>query len=210
MNVMTCAEFEILLCDAIDGTLSGSEREAFEAHQRTCAACAELAADAGGAVAFLHRTEYAEPPAELLTKIAFHIPSGGALQRGWKASLWAWFPPLLQPRVAMGMAMTILSFSMLQRFTGLEVRQLRPSDLHPAAVWSAIDNRAHRSWDQVVKYYENLRLVYEVQTRLQEWTEQEEEDRKGRPPAEDGKGTVSPSESPRLTESQPGERKEPK
>jgi hypothetical protein len=31
-----------------------------------------------------------------------------------------------------------------------------------------------------VKYYENLRLVYEVQTRLQEWTTQEDQDKKGR------------------------------
>lgn len=204
---MTCAEFEILLCDAIDGTLSGPEREAFEAHQRTCASCAELARDASGAVAFMERAEYAEPPAELLSKIAFHIPAGGVTRRGWKQAVWGWFPSMLQPRVAMGMAMTILSFSMIQRFTGLEVRQLRPSDLHPAAVWSAIDNRAHRSWDQVVKYYENLRLVYEVQTRLQQWTEQEDEDRKGRPASEDGGGTVQPGEPPRKADSQPGERK---
>lgn len=204
---MTCAEFEILLCDAIDGTLSGLEREAFEAHRRTCAECAELARDASGAVAFIQRTEYAEPPAELLSKIAFHIPAGGGAKQGWKQTLWGWFPSMLQPRVAMGMAMTILSFSMLQRFTGLEVRQLRPSDLHPAAVWSAVDNRAHRTWDQIVKYYENLRLVYEVQTRLQEWTEQEDEDRKGRPASEDGGGAVQPGEAPRKADSQPGERK---
>jgi hypothetical protein len=93
--------------------------------------------------------------------------------------LLGWFGPVLQPRFAMGMAMTILSFSMLARFAGVEVRQLKPADLKPTAVWSAIDNRAHRTWDQAVKYYENLRLVYEVQTRLQEWTEQEDEERKG-------------------------------
>ena len=37
-------------------------------------------------------------------------------------------------------------------------------------------------YDRAVKYYENLRLVYEVQTRLREWTAQEEEDRKARVP----------------------------
>lgn len=178
---MTCADFETLLCDAIDGTLSGPEREAFEAHQRTCASCAEFARDAGAGAAFVARAEYVEPPPELLTLIAFHIPATGVggVKQGWRSALLGWFGPVLQPRFAMGMAMTILSFSMLARFAGVEVRQLKPSDLHPAAVWSAIDNRAHRTWDQAVKYYENLRLVYEVQTRLQEWTEQEDEERKG-------------------------------
>ena len=74
----------------------------------------------------------------------------------------------------MGMAMTILSFSMLGRFSGIEVRDLKPSDLQPAKVWAAVDDRAHRAWGRAVKYYENLRLVYEVQSRLQEWSEQDE------------------------------------
>ncbi len=194
---MTCAEFEILLCDAIDGTLSCPEREAFEAHQRTCAACAEFARDAGAAVAFIDRAETVEPPPELLSKITFQIPTATqTTSRGWRSMFFGWLQPVLQPRFAMGMAMTILSFSMLARFAGVEVRQLKPSDLHPAAVWSAIDNRAHRTWSQVVKYYENLRLVYVVQTRLQEWTEQEDEDRKARPAAEDAGGNTPQSQRP--------------
>jgi hypothetical protein len=76
--------------------------------------------------------------------------------------------------------MTILSFSMLGRLAGIEARQLKPSDLHPAKVWAAADDKVHRAWARAVKYYENLRLVYEVRSRLQEWTEQEQEDRKGR------------------------------
>jgi hypothetical protein len=36
----------------------------------------------------------------------------------------------------------------------------------------------HRSWDRAVKYYQNLRLVYEIQSRLQEWSAEEELDRK--------------------------------
>jgi hypothetical protein len=176
---MTCAEFEVLLCDYMDGVLDDARRRDVEAHRDSCPACAEFARDVAGAVAFIDRAGEVEPPAELLTKITFEIPSGGA-QKGWRTWLGGWLQPVLQPRFAMGMAMTILSFSMLGRFSGIEVRQLKPSDLHPAAVWATIDDRAHRTWERAVKYYENLRLVYQVQTRLQEWTTQEDEDRKGR------------------------------
>jgi hypothetical protein len=70
----------------------------------------------------------------------------------------------------MGMAMTILSFSMLARFAHIEPRQLRPSDLDPVKVWQGIDDHSHRVYDRAMKYYDNLRLVIEIQSRLQEWT----------------------------------------
>src|SRR5690606_25985157 len=110
-----------------------------------CASCAELARDVAGAVAFLGRVPEVGPPDELLARIAFQIPPGNVAPRGPKAWLASWLQPIVQPRFAMGMAMTILSFSMLGRFTGVELQQLKPSDLHPVAVWAAIDDRAHRT-----------------------------------------------------------------
>jgi hypothetical protein len=73
----------------------------------------------------------------------------------------------------MGMAMTILSFSMLARFAHIEPRQLRPSDLDPVKVWQGIDDHSHRVYDRAMKYYDNLRLVIEIQSRLREWSDQE-------------------------------------
>ena len=43
--------------------------------------------------------------------------------------------PVLQPRYAMGMAMTLLTFAMLGRLTGMEFRHLSPSDLDPVKAW---------------------------------------------------------------------------
>jgi hypothetical protein len=177
---MTCADFEVLLCDYVDGTLDPSSKLAFEEHRSSCKACASLAQDVTGTLSFLERVEQVEPPSELLTRIAFSIPREEVKAKGWRG----WFGsllrgrlhPILQPKIAMGMAMTILSFSMLGRFAGIEPRQLKPSDLHPAAIWAAADDRLHRSWARALKYYENLRLVYEVRTRLQEWSEQNEAD----------------------------------
>jgi hypothetical protein len=171
---MNCSEFEILLCDYMDGTLDEARRSELETHQRECASCAELAKDVAGAVAFLERVPAVEPPHELLSKIAFQIPSESVGKKGAKSWLTGWLQPIVQPRFAMGMAMTILSFSMLGRFTSIDVQQLKPSDLHPAKVWATVDDRAHRAWGRAVKYYENLRLVYEVQSRLQEWSDQDD------------------------------------
>ncbi len=173
---MTCAEFEILLCDYMDGTLDAAQKRALELHRDECESCAELARDVAGAVSFMERAEEVAVPPELLTKIAFEIPSGKQKRReGLFAGLGKWFQPVLQPKFAMGMAMTILSFSLLGRFAGIEVRQLKASDLTPTAIWVAADDRFHKSWERAVKYYEGLKVVYEVQSRLRELTQQDED-----------------------------------
>jgi anti-sigma factor RsiW len=176
---MTCAELEILLCDYADGALSAAERTALEAHLADCKACAELAADVAGVAAFLERVPQIDPPPELLTRIVHHAPRGAqpiAEERPswWRRFFGGWVEGVLQPRYAMGMAMTVLSLAMLARFAHIEPRPLRASDLDPVKAWQTVDDRAHRIWDRAVKYYDNLRLVIEIQSRLKEWSDQEQ------------------------------------
>lgn len=164
---LDCLGIDDLLCDYVDGTLSADRKLAFDAHTASCPACAQLVLDVTGSVDFMQRAAVVEVPKELITRILYltpkQAPMVAALSRiGWLSSLTA---PLLQPRFAMGMAMTILSFSMLGKFVA-PVRQLKPADLEPAKVWRSVDDSAHRTWDKFVKYYDNLRLVYEVQTAI--------------------------------------------
>ncbi len=175
---ITCAEVDSLLCDYVDGDLRGAQKAALEDHLVTCSGCAEMARDVQAAVTFIGRAAVAEPPAELLTRILHEIPAGKQ-NPAWRrlAGRWlgGWFESILQPRYAMGMAMTVLSFSMLAKFAGIQPRQLSPEDLNPVKIWMSIDDRAHRGWDRAMKSYENLRWVIEIQSRLKEWSEQDQE-----------------------------------
>jgi hypothetical protein len=176
---MNCTDLEILLCDYVDGTLGREDRAAIERHLAECPVCTELARDAAGAVAFIGRAAEIEPPPDLLTRILFEVRGEKpdvSRSAGWRKILSQWLHPILQPRFAMGMAMTILSFSMLGRFAGIQVRQLRLDDLDPVRIVSVLDDRVHRSWEAVVKYYDSLRLVYDIQTRIREFTDPEEGD----------------------------------
>ncbi len=175
---MNCAELELLLCDYLDGTLPEEQRRQVEQHLSGCAVCAEMARDAAAAVAYLRQVPAVEPPPQLVTRILFelegrreHARPGSGL-RAWLRRL---CEPVLQPRFAMGMAMTILSLSMLGRFAGISVRQIQPADLSPARIWQAVDDKIHRTWARMVKFYESMRLVYEVRSRLRELTAPEEE-----------------------------------
>jgi len=148
-----------------------------ESHLAGCSACHELAQDVMGVTAFMERVAPAEPPAELLTRILHELPTGppaSEKKSWWRKLFGGWVHGMLQPRYVMGMAMTVLSFSMIAKFAHIEPRQLRPSDLDPVKIWAGIDDRTHRIWDRTMKYYDNLRLVIEIQSRLKEWTDQEQ------------------------------------
>lgn len=173
---MNCADFDNLLADYVDDTLASEVRAAVEQHAASCAVCEELFRDVTGAVRFMGRVADVEPPPNLVTKIAFQMPIGRTREPfevpGFLSRIVTnWLRPVLQPRLAMGMAMTILSFAMLEKCTGVRVQHIQPADLSPIRIWDGVEDKAIRLKDRAVKYYENIRLVYEVETRLQELQE---------------------------------------
>jgi hypothetical protein len=162
---MNCADVEILICDYLDGTLAAERKAAVEGHLAQCPACAELARDSAAAVEFMERAADVEPPPELITRILFDAPWSkertkpeGA--RSWLAGI---LSPIWQPRFAMSMAMTVLSVALLLRFVA------------PAEVWAGLEDRAYRAWGRTVKFYDNLKFVYQIQTTLREWQQQGED-----------------------------------
>jgi len=177
---MNCADAEILICDYLDGSLDTGRKDELELHLAACRACRELARDSAAAVAFLDRVAPVEPPPELVNRILFAAP--------WtrrKSKLGAWMEailsPVLQPRYAMGLAMTIVSFAMLAQFVA-PMRHIRPEDLKPAALWAGLEDRAYRSWGRALKYYDNLKVVYQIQSTLKEWQQMDEEQTPGGAP----------------------------
>jgi hypothetical protein len=176
---MTCSDIEILLAEYIDGTLAPEVKSALEGHLASCGECQELAQDASEAVAFLERTASVDAPHELVTRILFEVsngPSHSAVKPSLPRRLFGrlfggWLEPVLQPRMMMGMAMTVLFIFGMGGVLG-RARQLTPSDLDPVKVWTSAENRISRTWERGVKYYENMRLVFEIQSRLKEWNDE--------------------------------------
>ena len=149
---MRCAELEIVLADYLDGAVSGVEKSAVEAHLAGCASCTELARDAAGAVAFMDRAATVEPPPGMVARIL--ADDRIRLRRSWSERLlgFVWFL-VGEPRLAMGVAMVVLSIAMLGR------------------MWGPAENQVHRAWDRTVKQYENLPLVSAIQSQLEDWTQ---------------------------------------
>jgi hypothetical protein len=186
---MQCHEFDALLIDAIDGVLTGTTLDRFQAHAQSCAACGPLLAEAEAGRNWLKGLTEVEPPASLVASILasttgvdtqrLRVPAVGATARiqphtslhvslldRVHASLTGFFEPIWatvrQPRFAMSFGMAFFALSVGLTVAGVKPADLREISLRPTAIRHTFYNTQAR----VVRYYENARIVYEYQAAM--------------------------------------------
>jgi len=182
-NEMQCNEFDALLSDAIDKILTGPKAEAFLAHGKTCAVCGPLLAEAEIGKHWLEQLVEVEPPATLVHNILaatvgidtvrMHGTAMAPAQPSWFERMAEWgrmvASPIAavarQPRFAMSFGMAFFSLSILLSQMGVKLSDVRHADLRP----SAIKRSYYETSGRVVKYYENIRFVYEIESRVREF-----------------------------------------
>lgn len=184
-NGIECHEFDALLMDAIDGVLGGTELDRFQAHARSCAACGPLFAEVQAGRNWLKSLTEVEPPASLVTNILASTtgvdsqrlrtvaradelrfsPSGTWIER-LQAAIYGFLEPVWstvrQPRFAMSFGMAFFALSVGLTITGVKPSDLRQVSLRPTAIRHTYFSTRAR----VVRYYENVRWVYDVQAAL--------------------------------------------
>ncbi|MEO6806567.1 MAG: zf-HC2 domain-containing protein [Edaphobacter sp.] len=79
---------------------------------------------------------------------------------------------MLQPRLAMTAAMAFFSIALTLNLTGVRVTALRISDLKP----SSLMRSAYEAKAKVVRYSDNLRVVYELESRVRDLQRSSDDD----------------------------------
>jgi hypothetical protein len=182
-NGMQCAEFDALLSEALDQVLTGAKLEQFEAHTRVCQVCGPLFAEAKAGQGWLKSLEEVEPPVNLAHNILastigidtarLHQASTAEVRASWmeraRELADSFLAPVLgvvrQPRFAMSFGMAFFSLSIALSVGGVKVNDLKQVDLRP----SALKRTYYTTSGRVVKYYENIRFVYEIESRVREF-----------------------------------------
>ena len=183
-NRMSCSEFDALLSLAIDGTLAGDRLSAFEAHARVCQLCGPLLHEAEAGRSWLKSLADVAPPDELVTNILLRTSGVASTHRhvageqeptSWIARIRNWAEVITspvvamarQPRFAMSFGMAFFTLSVTLSLAGVKLSDLRHMDLRP----SAIRRSYYETSGRVVKYYENIRFVYEIESRVRQFKE---------------------------------------
>ena len=189
---MTHLEIENLASDYLEGQLDAVRRAELEQHLAQCAACTELIAGVRGVFELCREAEPLEPPPWLVPKIL--RATIGERQPSWSERVAAWFKPVLQARVVYGVAMTVFSLSMIADVAGVNLRHVKAEDLNPRNWVYQASRNGHLLLGRVEKYYYDLKVVYEIESRLRQLrTQPGEAAPQAKPPAG---GTTQQGEPP--------------
>jgi hypothetical protein len=205
-----CGQWETLLADALDGLLAPEDEATFTAHMVGCANCAALLEEARRGREWL---EFLAPepeiPAGLVDRILAQTGPGNKVAQPVMAGAGAVALPVAspawrrpgflgfvrrwaEPRLMMTAAMAFFSIALTLNLTRAQLSQIRLSDLRPTAVRSFMERRLNMASVPIVRYYDHLRLVYEVQSQI--WQQRGENDE-------------TPQSSPEPGSAQPGQSK---
>jgi hypothetical protein len=179
-----CGQWETLLADALDGLLRPEDEAIFTTHMAGCAACTTLFDEARRGREWLEfLSPEPEVPAGLLDKLLAQTGPGQVAGFGLATPsgivvpiVPAWQRPGLmgrvrrfaEPRLLMTAAMAFFSIALTLNLTGVRISRLRISDLRPTAVRSYMERQLTVASTPIIRYYDHLRLVYEVQSRMRE------------------------------------------
>ncbi len=206
-NSPACGQWETLLADALDGLLRPEDEATFSSHMATCAACTALFKEARRGREWL---EFLSPepdvPEGLLDKILASTGPGQVAGYGLVTGSTdilpaapAWQRPgfmgrvrrFAEPRLMMTAAMAFFSIALTLNLTGVKLSDIKLSNLRPSAVRSLVERRLTMASTPIIRYYDHLRLVYEVQSRVRELRRNSEEQQNAAPQAAPGESKQS-------------------
>jgi hypothetical protein len=73
-----------------------------------------------------------------------------------------------QPRFGMSFAMAFFSVSLLLNVAGIRITDLRKADLRPSAMASNARMTYYQTSGRAIKYFQDLRFVYELESKVRE------------------------------------------
>lgn len=182
-----CGLWEMQLADALDGQLKDEDETTFTTHMAGCEACTEMFEEARRGREWLKfLAPEPEVPAGLLDRILAQtgpgqvagyglVPSGSTLAVSGEMPAWqaasltnrarnsGW------PRLMLTAAMAFFSLALTLNLAGVRLASMKLSDLRPAAMRSVMERRLTMASTPIVRYYDHLRLVYEVQSTVREF-----------------------------------------
>jgi len=163
--IWTCEHIEAHLSDYLDGLLTPEERREFDLHARGCEQCTQMVASVSELLSGLHSIEQVEPPAHLVYSILNKTLGPREAKKGWRGAF-GWLSGLSSARFAYSAVSVGASLLILLTAAGFSWRKPKLADLSPVNLYHTADRTAHLAYARSTKFVSDLRVVYEIQSRL--------------------------------------------
>jgi hypothetical protein len=171
-----CFEVQNHLTDYIDGRLNEAVLQEVRAHLNSCEACSLLLLEIQYTLRLCKDYPELEPPPALLAKIMAQT-TGEYEFLSWGDYLRELFRPLYaSPRFAAGALLAAISMSIVFNALGVNLSSLSLSDLAPRNLMERVDRVINIAYDNGLRRLNDLRILYQIQSRLEELKIQGEEE----------------------------------
>jgi anti-sigma factor RsiW len=158
-----CEQTEERLSDYLDGLLQADEQSAFNRHVNTCERCAPLVAAVARTLGGLYAMEPVEPSPRLENAILT-----ATIGPRWWRNLKYWLRTLQSPRFVYSLASVAATLIILLTASGFSFTKPKLAELKPDRIYRNANSNVHQAYARTVKFVSDLRVVYEIQTRLNE------------------------------------------
>lgn len=162
----TCEQTEARLSEYLDGLLEPAEQAAFDLHVNACERCTPLVAGVSHVLGSLHKLEQVEPSPRLVESI-LNATQGPQTLRHAKR----WWHSLRSPRFVYGFVSVAATIIVLLSASGFSWRKPKLAELAPANIYRYANSYSHVLYAKSAKFVSDLRVVYEIQSRINQ-TEQ--------------------------------------
>jgi hypothetical protein len=163
----TCEQTELLLTDYLDGLLQPEQRHAFDLHVHSCERCAPLVAGVTETIGNLHALPQLELPPRFVYNVLDATLGPREAVTGW-AAVRAWVRGVASPRFAYGALSLAATYLMIVTISGVNWKKPKLADLSPVNVSRNVNRRVQMGYARSTKYFSDLRVVYEIQSKLRQ------------------------------------------
>jgi len=163
----TCEQTEARLSDYLEGLLSPAEKHAFDLHVNACERCTPLVASVSSLLSDLHSMKPLETPPHLVYSILDKTLGPREAAKGWRG-VFGWVRGFGSPRFAYSAVSVAATFVILATASGFSWRKPKLADLSPVTIYHYADRKAHVVYARSSKFVTDLRVVYEIQSRLKQ------------------------------------------
>jgi hypothetical protein len=176
--ISNCFEIENLLSEYVEGKLSDASLQMVRAHLNSCESCSLLVLELQFTLKLCRDFPELDPPPGLLEKILAVTTSQYEFVSWWDYLRELFRPLYASPRFATGTLLAAISMSIVFNALGVNLSRVSLSDLTPRSLMERFDRVINVAYDSGLRRLNDLKILYQIQSRLDELKSKSEEEEK--------------------------------
>ena len=163
-----CHEVENFLGLYAEGALTENQSAMVRGHLSTCETCALLGLEMEFTISLCREFPELDPPPRLIARV-LQETIGQHQSLSWTEYLRELFRPLYaSPRFATGACLAAISFSIVMNALGVNLREVRWSEITPRTVVDGLNRTANVAYDIGMRRLNDLKILYQIQSKIEE------------------------------------------